>query len=248
MAKFKKKGTAHAHTRRAQKAPVRFKDLPENKKRKYIGLSILAAVLLIALIVVYKTELISYLGGRVRFQDGALKGVEANDFVINREKSKYGADGKYYVIGSLDIPEGYTDYPEMLNKNDAYRQSFSYKIVDTPEVIESVVFQACTDDYENLIRFVMGEDSESVDYSERYDRVSPNKKNAYHGAMQTHITRNEENGYYYKHAYAYVETGVKDACVMIQLTSKTAYKKDLPSDEMYLAKLEEMVERVNAVE
>jgi len=251
MAKYKRNAQTHARKRRVDKTPVKFKDLPVEKQRKQIILIALVIILFVASVVIYRTEMLSYIfKDRVRFVDGALKDVEVNDFVINRASSKYGEDGEYYVIGSLDIPEGYKEYREFLSQNDAYKQDFSYIVEQKEGYTEQLVLMSCTKNWDELIQNVVGvnagEDS-TIIYSDQYDLLSAEKGNPYHGAIQRYTTRSEDNGYYMLYAYAYVETGADDACVMIQNSYKTAYKKDQPSNEDVLKKLDMYVDMVNAL-
>ena len=200
----------------------------------------------------------------IEFKDGSLVGVSENDFIINRAEARMdgeygyysyvppstGESGEYYKIGSLDIPEGLTEDPDVISSIDRYKQNFSYIVNDTEALSEKVVFIGCTKNWDELIVNIESSvvfSENGVEYSERYDRFSPIKGNAYHGMMQKYTERNEENGYYYMFAYAYVETGAEDACVMIQYTYKAAYKKDIPDFETALDELEAYVDMINGL-
>ncbi|MBR3927861.1 MAG: hypothetical protein IKJ65_02530 [Clostridia bacterium] len=247
MAGKRKNNTAHARSIRKQKKEFRYKDLsPKQQKLLKIG-AIAAAVLLIVLIVLYRTDNLPHLDGRLYFRNGALKNVSENDLVINRESGRYGEKGRYYIVGSIDgRPEGYVDYPEMISASDEYRQAFSYKPENPDEsFISSVVIQGCLQDHEALIPHVLGESDETMRYSERIDGVSPEKQNVYHAGIRTSLTRNSENGYYYKYANAYVENGIDESCVMVQIAYKNAYKKNIPSDEMAMEDLVKFIDLVN---
>lgn len=244
MASKRKYNTAHAHNIKKKK-PATFKELPQEKQRLYKVLAIAAAVVLIVLVVGYKLDYLPHLDGSMNFRGGALVGAKENDLVINRE-SKYGANGEYYVVGSIDEMEGYVAYPELISSADAYRQAFSFKPENKEGTfLSSVVIQGCVKDYEELIDFVVGEDTETMDYSERFDGVSPVKGNVYHGGARTNYVRDTETGLYVKFINAYIENGIDDSCIMVQLSYKNAYKKEIPSDEQALEDLIKIIDKVN---
>lgn len=245
MASKRKNNTAHARNKRQQKKEFRFKDLsPKQQKLVKIG-AIAVAVLLIAFIVLYRTDNLPHLDGRLYFRNGALKNVKENDIVINRESAKYGEDGRYFIVGSIDgTPEGYVDYPDIFASNDKYRQSFGFK-PENESFINTVAIQGCVKDHETLLPNVLGETNDAMHYSDRIDGVSPVKQNAYHGSVRTSLTRSEENGYYYTYGNVYVENGIEDSCVMVQIVYKNAYKKEIPSQEQVMEELVKFVDLVN---
>lgn len=246
MASKRRNNTAHARNKRSQKKEFCYKDLsPKQQLLFKIGV-IAAAVLLIAFIVLYRTDNLPHLDGRLYFRNDALKGVSENDLVINRESGKYGENGRYFIVGSIDKPEGFVDYPEFISASDKYRQAFAFKSenADT-DFISSAVIQGCVKGYEDLIVNILGESNETMAYSGQIDGVSPEKQNVYHGAVRTALTRDETNGYYYKYANAYVENGIDDSCVMVQIIYKNAYKKEVPSDEEAMEALIELIDCVN---
>ena len=203
----------------------------------------------------------------LQFQDGRLQGVNENDFVINRaegpvsfamdENGDYvrvypyiGEGGEYYVIGSLDIPEELKDYSEFLDTEDIYKQNFAYVVKDENGVFNSVVFMGCSINWEKLIDNVLPGGlffyKTNVIYSEQFDLCSPVKGNAYHGVIQTHTEKDEE-GYYYKYVYAYVETGAPNACVMIQNEYRCDSIEKFPSDAEVMERMKVYADMINGV-
>lgn len=248
MASKRKYNTAHARNKRKQKKEFRFKDLtPKQQLLAKVG-AIVFAVLLIVFVVLYRTDNLPHLDGRLYFRNGALKNVNENDLVINRESGRYGENGRYYVVGSVDDIEGYVDYPEMIAASDEYRQAFGFKPENPDDsFISSVVIQGCLKGHEDLIHNVLGESDDVTVYSGRIDGVSPVKQNAYHASVRTMQNRNETNGYYYKYVNAYVETDVDDSCIMVAVVYKNAYKKEVPSDEQAMADIVKFIDCVNPI-
>lgn len=248
MAGKRKNNTAHARNRRAQKKEFRFKDLsPKQQLLCKVG-AIVLAVLLIVFIVLYRTDNLPHLDGRLYFRNNALKGVSENDLVINRESGRYGDEGRYYVVGSIDKPEGYVDYPEIIAASDEYRQAFGFKPENTENTfISSVVIQGCLKGYEDLIGNILGDSDDYTVYSGQIDGVSPEKQNVYHASARTIQERNEENGYYYKYVNAYVETDIKDSCIMVQIVYKNAYKKEVPTDDQAMEDIIKIIDCVNVI-
>lgn len=248
MASKRRNNTAHARNRRVEKKEFRFSDLsPKQQKMAKIG-AIIVAVILIAFIVLYRTDNLPHLDGRLYFRNNALKGVSENDLVINRESGRYGENGRYYMVGSIDRPEGFVDYPEIIAGNDEYKQAFGFKPENTENnFISSVVIQGCVKGYEDLIGNVLGETDEYTIYSGQIDGVSPEKGNAYHASVRTEINRNQENGYYYKYVNAYVENGIDDSCIMVQIVYKNAYKKEVPTDDQAMEDIIKIIDCVNVI-
>ncbi|MBQ4619208.1 MAG: hypothetical protein IJB25_04930 [Clostridia bacterium] len=247
MGSKRKNNTAHARTLKKQK-PATFKDLPKEKQLLYKILTIAAAVIVILLIVLYKVDMLPHLDGSLQFRGDKLIGASENDLVINRESGRYGENGRYFIVGNIDQIEGYTPYPELISASDSYRQAFAFKPADAEDTfMSSVVIQGCLMDYEDLIGNILGENSEDskVVYSEQFDGVSPVKGNVYHGATRTNYERDPETGLYVKFINAYIENGVKDSCVMVQISYKNAYKKEIPSDEQALSDIIEFIDKVN---
>jgi len=248
MGSKRKNNTAHARNRRRVKKEFRYKDLTPKQQLLFKIAVILVAVLLIAFIVLYRTDRLPHLDGSLYFRNGALKNVKENDIVINRESGKYGEKGSYFIVGSIDKPEGYVDYPEFVEGSDAYRQGFAFKPENTEEsFISTAVIQGCVKDYEELLPLVLGESDETMTYSGQIDGVSPEKQNVYHASVRTSLERDESTGYYYKYVNAYVETDVKDSCIMVQIAYKNAYKKEIPSDEKAMEDVLELVDCVNVI-
>ena len=249
MASKRKNNTAHARNRRHEKKEFRYKDLTPKQQLIFKTAAIAVAVLLIVFIVLYRTDRLPHLDGSLYFRNGALKGVSENDLVINRESGKYGEKGRYFIVGSIDEPEGYLPYPEFIARSDAYRQGFAFKPENAEgEFLSSAVIQGCLKDYEELIPLVLGESDENMSYSGQIDGVSPEKQNIYHASVRTELTRNGDTGYYYKYVSAYVETGVKDSCILVQLSYKNAYKKEIPSDEQAMEEAIKFIDCVNVIE
>lgn len=248
MGSKRKNNTAHARNRRHEKKEFRYNDLTPKQQLIFKTAVIALCVLLIAFIVLYRTDRLPHLDGSLYFRNGALKGVKENDIVINRESGKYGEKGSYFIVGSIDKPEGYVDYPEFVAGSDEYRQGFAFKPENTDgNFISTAVIQGCVKDYEELIPMVLGESDEAMSYSGQIDGVSPEKQNVYHAAVRTAHTRDENNGYYYKYVNAYIETDVKDSCIMVQIIYKNAYKKEIPSDEKAMEDVLELIDCVNVI-
>lgn len=247
MASKRKYNTSHARNIKKQK-PASFKDLPKEKQLLYKIIMIAAAVVIIALIVLSKLDMLPHLDGSLNFRSGRLIGVQENDLVINRAGTKYAEDGKYYVVGSIDdIGDEYYDYPDLVTSNDQYKQAHAFKPVNTDDTfISSIVIQGCVKDYEELLPFVLSESTELVQCSEQFDGVSPVKGNVYHGAFKTNYQRDEETGLYVKFGNAYIENDVDDSCIMVQIAYKNAYKKEIPSDEEALEDMIRIIDLVNA--
>lgn len=248
MGSKRKNNTAHARNRRHEKKEFRYKDLTPKQQLIFKIAVISVCVLLIAFIVLYRTDRLPHLDGRLYFRNGALKNVKENDLVINRESGKYGENGRYYIVGSIDKPEGYLDYPEFVAGSDEYRQVFAFKPENTDEsFISTAVIQGCLQDYENLMPLVLGESDETMTYSGQIDGVSPEKQNVYHASIRTSHKRDEGSGYYYKYVNAYIETDVEDSCIMVQIAYKNAYKKEIPSDEQAMEDAIKFIDCVNVI-
>lgn len=248
MASKRKNNTAHARTRRAPKKEFKFSDLTQKQKLLVKIGAIAVALLLILIVVLYRTDRLPHLDGSLHFRKGQLVGVAENDLIINRESGKYGENGNYFLVGSIDTPEGYVEYRDIVSTNDGYKQAFGFKPANPEEsFVSSIAIQGCLKGHEDLIHNVLGESDETMLYSGRIDGVSPEKQNVYHASVRTSLTRDEGTGYYYKFATAYIETDVKDSCIMIQLTYKNAYKKEIPSDDYAMAELIELVDIVNVI-
>lgn len=246
MGSKRKNNTAHARNKRQQKKEFRYKDLTPRQQLIFKICVIAACVLLIAFIVLYRTDNLPHLDGSLYFRNGALKNVGENDLVINRESGKYGEKGRYFIVGSIDKPEGLVDYPEFIVGADDYRQAFAFKPANEEDSSISVVaMQGCIAGHEELIQNVLGESDEYMTYSGRIDGVSPEKQNVYHASVRTMNARSQENGYYYKYANAYVENGIDDSCIMVSIIYKNAYKKEMPTDEQAMEELIKYVDCVN---
>ena len=246
MASKRKNNTAHARNRRAPKKEFRYKDLTPKQQMLFKVGAIAAALLLIAFIVLYRTDRLPHLDGSLYFRNGALINVAENDLVINRESGRYGENGRYYMVGSIDKPEGYVDYPDLVSASDKYRQAFGFKPENSKEgFVSSVAVQGCLSDHEDLIQNVLGESDDYMIYSGRIDGVSPEKQNVYHASVRTMVNREEGTGYYYKYGTAYIENGIDDSCVMVQISYKNAYKKEVPTDDEVMEELIKFVDCVN---
>lgn len=245
MASKRKNNTAHARNLKKQK-PQSFKDLPQEKQKLYKVIAIVALVLVVALVVLSKLDMLPHLDGSMNFRNGKLIGAKENDLVINRESGKYGERGQYYVVGSIDEMEGFVPYPDLIASGDEYRQAFSFKPENTEGTfLSSVVIQGCVQKYENLIGYVLGESTETMVYSDQFDGVSPEKGLKYHGSFRTNYERDPDSGLYVKFANAYIENGIDDSCIMVQLSYKNAYKKEIPSDEYVMEELIKIIDKVN---
>ncbi len=246
MGSKRKNNTAHARNKRKQKKEFRYKDLtPKQQMLFKIGV-IAACVLLIAFIVLYRTDNLPHLDGSLYFRNGALKNVKENDLVINRESGRYGEKGKYYIVGSIDKPEGYLDYPEFVAGSDEYKQSFAFKPENTEgNFISSAVIQGCLSSHEDLINNILGETDEYAIYSDRIDGVSPVKQNVYHASVRNMVNRDEATGYYYTYGTAYVENGMDDSCIMVFIVYKNAYKKEIPTNDQVMEDVIKFVDCVN---
>lgn len=195
----------------------------------------------------------SWAAAPLEFSNGSLTGVQANDIVENcAQTTNYaqdviGPNGEYYIVGSIDIPEGLATYDALVASSDPYRQSFAYFLeYDTPEGSATAAFIGCIEEWEYLIESVFNENPDAV-YSERFDLYSPKKRNRYYGFLEKHTGRNEYNGYYYDYAYAYVETGAEGKCVLVMLNYKSAYREDRPGGQEMMDTLEMCVDRINPV-
>ena len=249
MAGKRSKNSNHAQKIYKKKEPFSFSKLPAEKKKiiEYAALGIIA--LAIILIVLGQFDLLPHLNGSMRVINGKLSGAKENDLIVNMGNT---TKTSYYNVGSVDFPQGYTDDEEFTIKpSGSLETDFVFRPDDPESHFNFVAICACSKPAESLLETVRANTGETVEGSEEKvhaeltEGKSKVKGNAFRGYIYANDVKDEYSGMFSKYFTAYIDTNKDDTCILVQVHAKEYKRADLPTDEEFMALMEEATDWVN---
>lgn len=241
MAGNRRSNSNHPRKLRVKKEPFSFKRLDATSKKRVKWGAIALSALVVILIVLASLDLLPHFDGSMHVVAGKLRGAGENDIVINKGSS---SDKKYFNIGSLDMPEGYTNDSSYEVKTDENESEWCFRPTDKNSKIEFVLVCGCSKSWDEMIGNILsgGYASAEVEVTEQIDAYSPVNQTEYHGCITTYLAPDPQTSMYSKYYTAYVPTDVKGTCVMVYVNSKSKKVDNLPTDDEIRAVMESMVD------
>ncbi|MBQ3080286.1 MAG: hypothetical protein IJC48_09875 [Clostridia bacterium] len=256
MAGKRNNNANHAKKRHVKKEAFTWKSLTEKQQKLVKVGSIIAAIIIIALIALNSFDLLPHFDGHLHLVNGNLWGAGENDLIVNTQERH---DPRYFNVGSVEIPEGYyndEEFHSVISTSEYadYSQKYCYRPEDKSSPIRMVSVQGTAAGIDHLVGLLeeMYSDPEANILSEKIDRVSKVKGNHYYGYHSTSVEPvfdrdsdgNITDAYYSTNSVGYIDIGAKNRSIMVYVSLRSDSMEEVPSEEELGEILDQMIDTV----